>query len=142
MEVNNRVRGIILSSSNTVLLIKRLRQGVAPYWVAPGGGIEPSDSGPEAALKRELLEEVGATVDILRFAFTLETEPFADTIVRQHFYLCHLIDYDLARRSGPEFSIPGRGEYIPEELPLVCQVLMQMNIKPSMLKAYLEELSR
>lgn len=34
--------------------------GAAPYWTAPGGGVEDGDGSVEAALHRELAEELPA----------------------------------------------------------------------------------
>lgn len=42
------------------MLIKRTKPGQEPYWTAPGGDVEDSDSSIEAALYRELSEELGA----------------------------------------------------------------------------------
>lgn len=55
--------GIIWNADHThILLVKRKD---VPIWVLPGGGIEPTET-VEYALKREILEETGMTVKILR----------------------------------------------------------------------------
>lgn len=55
--------GIVFSKDKTqVLLIKRRD---VPIWVLPGGGIEDQET-PENAVKRELLEETGEPVEIVR----------------------------------------------------------------------------
>lgn len=57
------VIGIILNVDHTqVLLIKRRD---VPVWVLPGGGVESNES-PEEALTREIQEETGYHVHILR----------------------------------------------------------------------------
>ncbi len=54
---------IILDESGTqVLLVKR--QDV-PVWVLPGGGIDPGEN-PEEAVKREVFEETGYRIAIIR----------------------------------------------------------------------------
>ncbi len=42
------------------MLIKRTKPGRAAYWTAPGGGVENTDRSIEAALYRELAQELGA----------------------------------------------------------------------------------
>lgn len=55
--------GIILDADQKqVLLVKR---SDVPVWVLPGGGIEPNEK-PEEALIREIQEETGYKVKILR----------------------------------------------------------------------------
>lgn len=61
-------RAIILDAHNDVLLCRfqiphpAVPAGVVGVWTAPGGGIEPGEL-PLEALRRELLEETGLTVD-------------------------------------------------------------------------------
>jgi 8-oxo-dGTP pyrophosphatase MutT (NUDIX family) len=53
------VRGILLTPSHEVLLMRvRPPYGRAPFWITPGGGMEPGET-PEACLRRELAEELG-----------------------------------------------------------------------------------
>jgi 8-oxo-dGTP pyrophosphatase MutT (NUDIX family) len=57
------VAGAIFSfDRSSVLLIKRRD---VPVWVLPGGGIEPNET-PEEAVVREILEETGFTVKVVR----------------------------------------------------------------------------
>jgi 8-oxo-dGTP pyrophosphatase MutT (NUDIX family) len=51
------VRALILSPANEVLLIHLVLPD-RDFWITPGGGIVPGES-HQAALRRELLEEVG-----------------------------------------------------------------------------------
>lgn len=51
------VRGLLIDTSDRVLLMEQALGGVA-RWVLPGGGIEPGED-HQAALRRELQEEVG-----------------------------------------------------------------------------------
>lgn len=137
-EVIQRVRAILLTDSDTLMFIKRVKPDpqVAPYWVAPGGGVEPFDDGLLGALERELMEELGAQIDILRHAFVLEHEK-AGKALEEHFYVCRLIDYDLRLRHGPEFEDPARGLYLPDEVILSFEALSAINIKTPELRDWL-----
>lgn len=53
-------RGILIDGQAHLVLIKRTRPGEAPYWTAPGGGVDPTDASPADALQRELKEELEA----------------------------------------------------------------------------------
>jgi ADP-ribose pyrophosphatase YjhB (NUDIX family) len=127
--VVQRVRAILLTPNNTLLFIKRIKpHNPEAYWVAPGGGVECQDEDIESALRRELFEELGATLNVLCEAFVLRHEK-AGKNLEEHFYVCRLIHYDLSLRNGPEFDDPTRGEYIPDEVPLNEIALSQLNIR-------------
>lgn len=124
-----RVRAILLTQQNDLLFIKRIKPNKsAPYWVAPGGGVETHDPSLLAALHRELYEELGATCKVLRWGFMLKHEK-AGKLLEEHFYICRLVHYDLRLRHGPEFEDPARGQYIPDVIALETQALSRLNIK-------------
>ncbi len=56
--MKKRVRGVLVTPGGNLLTIKRDRPGVDPYRVLPGGGVEPGDTTLEAALLREIDEEL------------------------------------------------------------------------------------
>jgi 8-oxo-dGTP diphosphatase len=68
MQTKNKVErqavyGIIFDPAGTeVLMIKRMD---IPVWVLPGGGLDPSES-PEEGAMREVLEETGLHVSVVR----------------------------------------------------------------------------
>jgi 8-oxo-dGTP pyrophosphatase MutT (NUDIX family) len=51
-------RAIVLTPQREVLLLRVSLPEESPFWITPGGGIEPGES-VEACLRRELREEVG-----------------------------------------------------------------------------------
>lgn len=53
------VKGVAVGSGGRVLLLKNERD----EWELPGGRLEHSDAGPEAAVEREIREETGWTVE-------------------------------------------------------------------------------
>ncbi|MFJ4669543.1 NUDIX hydrolase [Kitasatospora purpeofusca] len=123
--MQHRVRAVLLTPNNTMLLIKRLRPGIDPYWVVVGGKIEPTDAGPEDALLREVREEIAGEAEILSLLHTVET---ADE--RQDFYLATVDKWSFEDRTGPEFSQEGRGEYLLEEIPLTGEAIDAINLLP------------
>jgi ADP-ribose pyrophosphatase YjhB (NUDIX family) len=126
--VIKRVRAILLTSGKSVMFIKRVKPNTPPYWVAPGGGVEDIDETLLDTLHRELHEELGARVEVLKPAFVLEHN-MAGKQLEEHFFICRLIDYDLTLREGPEFKDPKRGEFLPDEVPLVASELNNIHIK-------------
>ncbi|MEE4425633.1 NUDIX hydrolase, partial [Streptomyces bugieae] len=108
-----RVRAVLVTRDHTMLVIRRTRPGVPEYWVLPGGGVEPTDESREAALHREIHEEIAGKADIIRLLHTMESDD-----ERQLFYLARIATWSFDDRTGPEFSAEGRGEYALEEIPL------------------------
>jgi 8-oxo-dGTP pyrophosphatase MutT (NUDIX family) len=140
--INHRVRALLLTPNKRLLLIKRVREGRKPYYVTPGGGVEPQDASFQAALKRELLEELGAEAEILHEVFSTEHPGMGELSgywVQHHYYLCRLNKYNLARRTGPEFLDPSKGSYIPEAFPLRSRALSNITLDPPDLKRFLQE---
>jgi 8-oxo-dGTP pyrophosphatase MutT (NUDIX family) len=54
-------RVVLLNDDNAVLLIEVVPASAAPFWLTPGGAVEPGETTREAAA-RELHEETGITV--------------------------------------------------------------------------------
>jgi 8-oxo-dGTP pyrophosphatase MutT (NUDIX family) len=132
-----RVRAILITDKGQVLFIKRVKPNVAPYWVAPGGGVEADESLLET-LDRELREELGATIEVIDHAFMLRHHK-AGKDLEEHFFVCKLVDYDLSLRSGPEFDDPARGEYVPDAVDISAAALDSINIKTEELRDWLLE---
>ncbi|WP_426366997.1 NUDIX hydrolase [Streptomyces sp. E-08] len=120
-----RVRAVLVTADDTMLVIRRTRPGIPEYWVLPGGGVEPSDASREAALHREIHEEIAGKADIVRLLHTIETDDEC-----QLFYLARIATWSFDDRTGPEFSVEGRGEYALEEVPLTLEGLDGIDLKP------------
>ena len=135
-----RVRAILLTQDGKLMFIKRIKPDGAPYWVAPGGGVEHGES-LMATLERELYEELGATYTVIREAFVLEHEK-AGKQLEEYFYICKLIEYDLDLRCGPEFNDPSRGEFLPDEVEIGKAAIIDLNIKTPELSNWLIQNTR
>ncbi|MGW8993061.1 NUDIX hydrolase [Streptomyces zhihengii] len=120
-----RVRAVLVTPDDTMLVIRRTRPGVPEYWVLPGGGVEPDDASRESALHREIHEEIAGKADIVRLLHTMESDD-----ERQLFYLARITTWSFDDRTGPEFSAEGRGEYALEEVPLTVEGLDGIDLKP------------
>ena len=130
-----RVRAILLTERDSLLFIERHKRDRPPYWVAPGGGLHAGED-PEQGLRRELREELGAEVEILRRAFVLRHR-IAGKELEEHFFVCRLLTYDLKLRDGPEFGDPSRGSYEPAEAPFDEAAIAALPLKTPQLQEWL-----
>ncbi|MCZ7417635.1 MULTISPECIES: NUDIX domain-containing protein [unclassified Streptomyces] len=135
--VVKRTARAILLDRDALIVIKRTKPGEEPYWITPGGGMEPEDASVTAALHRELDEELGAEVTQAVPAF-VDTVPEGDEggVKVQHFFVCRLASMDLSRRHGPEVEEPS-GEYEVVRLPFTPAGVDSVNVVPPALRSYL-----
>jgi 8-oxo-dGTP pyrophosphatase MutT (NUDIX family) len=129
----------------SIVLIKRTRPGSRPYWITPGGGVEPADRTVVEALHREVDEELGGkVVDVVpAFVDTIShthhddgTPAHPHGVKVQHFFVCRLAAMDPSRRHGPEVDEP-QGEYEIVRLPFTREGVTSVNVVPPSLRAYL-----
>jgi ADP-ribose pyrophosphatase YjhB (NUDIX family) len=102
-------RAILLTANGELLMIKRSKPGQAPYWTAPGGGVEDADKSVEASLHRELAEELGARATGASQVFLVSTRSDAGVSV-QHIFVARLLkEFILANREAllSEVTAPG-----------------------------------
>lgn len=131
---NRRVLAILFDDQDRLVLIKRIRPGQPPHWVAPGGGVQGSDPSIEAALRRDLAEELGAQVG--RLSQVLLFSPPDNRSEMHYFYAGRL-----ARMSGPaldlsELSDPAHGSY-GDMAYIPLDALEPINLKPTSLKEFI-----
>ncbi|WP_433890830.1 NUDIX domain-containing protein [Streptomyces sp. CA-111067] len=138
--VKRTARAIILDGDDLVL-IKRTKPGIAPYWLTPGGGVEDDDASVLAALHREIDEELGGKVTDVVPAFLDTVEHIAEDgshgVKVQFFFACRLAALDLDRRHGPEIDEPC-GEYEVVRVPFSRLGIASVDIMPLTLRHYLD----
>ncbi|MQY14273.1 hypothetical protein SRB5_44360 [Streptomyces sp. RB5] len=139
--VKRTARAILLDDAD-LILIKRTKPGHAPYWITPGGGVEPEDTTVVDALHREVDEELGAKVtDVVPvFVDTVRhsTHHAAHGVKVQHFFVCRLETMDLSLRHGPEVDEPC-GTYEVVRLPFTREGVDSVDVVPPTLQAFLRE---
>ncbi|MEU9700981.1 NUDIX domain-containing protein [Streptomyces sp. NPDC047981] len=128
--MKQRVRAVLLTDHGTMLVINRIRPGIPPYQVLVGGGVEPEDTGLEAALLREVREEIAGEAADLRPFCRLEN----DKGEAEYFYTAQILSWNFDDRTGPEFQRDDRGEYLLEEVPLTIEAINALNLLPPQVK--------
>ncbi len=138
--VKRTARAILLDGPD-LILIKRSKPGLAPYWITPGGGIESEDASIVAALHREVDEELGAKITDVVPVFVDTVEHIADDgshgVKVQFFFACRLESMDLSLRHGPEIDSP-EGEYEVVRVPFSRLGIASVDIVPLTLRHYLD----
>jgi ADP-ribose pyrophosphatase YjhB (NUDIX family) len=131
--MTDRVRGLLITPDGDLLTIQRIRPGQDPYWVLPGGGVESGED-LDAALARELREELAATAEVHSLLHILD-----HGAERQYFYLARAQAWSAkpGDRSGPEFADPERGEYRLQPIHLTVPALMAISLKPDPFAGFL-----
>ncbi|MEV8609487.1 NUDIX domain-containing protein [Amycolatopsis sp. NPDC051373] len=129
-------RAILIDDQYRLALIKRTKPGQAPYWTAPGGGVEDTDASVEAALHRELAEELGAEASGASRVF-LVSSPSPSGVAVQYFFVARLTQLDESARTGPEFEDSSRGGYELDRVDLRGDDLASVDVKPVALKEFI-----
>lgn len=129
-------RAILIDDEGRLVLIRRTKPGQAPYWTAPGGGVDASDESVEAALHRELAEELGAEASGATRVY-LFSSPSEAGVAVQHFFVARLRKLDESARGGPEFEDASRGRYDLDRIGLLDDDLASVDLKPAALKEFI-----
>ena len=135
--VEQSARAILIDSQDNLILFKRNKPGVPIYWATPGGHVEQTDKSIEAALKRELAEELNARVINISQVFIYSSISPTGLIV-EHFFVARLARMDeSAPRPGVEFQNPdAHGTYKIERINLHHASLESLNLQPGALKRF------
>lgn len=133
--VKQSARALLFDSEQRLVLIKRTKSEQEPYWVTVGGGVETDDVSVEAALHREVLEELGGRIDRVRRVLLI-TDDLPGGIGIQHVFTARLTSMDLANRTGAEFNEPGRGTYEVVSVPATQDALTGVRLLPLQLAEF------
>lgn len=120
------VVGAVIVQDGLVLCAQRGSDGSLPgLWEFPGGKIEPGES-RETALKREISEELGCTVEVGREVTTTVHDYEFATVTLSTFY-CQLVagTPELTEHSSLQWLRPEEFETIewaPADLPALAQI--------------------
>lgn len=109
-----RLAGIIPMENGIALMHRQhvKNRRYEDYYVFPGGGQE-GDETLEQGTIREIKEEFGIDVKIVKLLYTLKSED-----KEEYFFLCEYVSGELGTGEGPEFSGDPKyidsGTYTPE----------------------------
>ncbi|HTU74862.1 MAG TPA: NUDIX hydrolase [Trebonia sp.] len=131
-------RAILIDDDGNLVLIRRTKPDVPVYWTTAGGGVEDSDASVEAAMRREIFEELGATAAAASRVFLAST-PSESGVKIQYFFLARLTSLDVSVRNGPEIADPAKGRYDPDRITLLDDgtALAAIDLQPAELKRFI-----
>ncbi|CAL9612282.1 hypothetical protein SUDANB121_05677 [Nocardiopsis dassonvillei] len=135
--VKQSARALLFDEHRRLVLIKRTKPGQEPYWVSVGGGLEPEDADVEAALHREVFEELGGKIDRVRQVLLI-TDDLPEGVGLQHVFVARLLSVDPEQRTGAEFTEPGRGTYEAVAVPATHDALADIRLLPPRLADFLQ----
>ncbi|MFJ8669684.1 NUDIX domain-containing protein [Streptomyces sp. NPDC093600] len=127
---------VILLDGDELVLIKRTKPDREPYWVSVGGGVEQDDATIEAALHREVFEELGGKLERAELVHLI-TDQLDDGIAVQHIFAARLTSMVLAARTGTEFAKPERGTYEVVRVPFTAEAVRELNLMPPELAEFI-----
>ena len=118
----------LLDENNRVLVGSRpVGKPYAGYWEFPGGKIEAGET-PEAALARELHEELGIVVDVSHLTpFTFISYPYEKFHMLMPVFTCRVWQGELTAREGQELRWVApdafdQYQFVPGSVPLLPQL--------------------
>jgi 8-oxo-dGTP diphosphatase len=123
---------VVLDGVRVALIERVTPERQAPYYLFPGGQLEPGET-PEQAARREAEEELGLQVQIGRLLAVVMRRG-----VEQHYYLAEIAGGIFGSGQGEELrNTPDhpKGTYRP--VWLECQDLARRDVRPRALAALL-----
>lgn len=112
-----RVAGIIKINGGYAFMHRKnvkKRKDIQEYYTFPGGGLEEGETLEEGVI-REIKEEFGITVKVIKKLYEMESEKFNQ---KEYFFLCEYVEGEFGTGDGPEFSHDPKhadsGDYLPE----------------------------
>lgn len=130
-----RVAGIIFIDGKIALMHRKdvlKRPEMPEYYTLPGGGLEEGET-LEEGTKREIKEEFGIDVELVKKLYEITSEKFNQ---KEIFYLCKYVSGTFGTGEGPEFSGDPKyiesGKYLPELIDI--ENLEKINLMPPEIK--------
>ena len=116
------VVGALIIKDGRVLATQRGYGGYAGWWEFPGGKIEPGEV-PEAALARELREEIDAEIEVGRYFGSVEYD-YPEFHVSMQCYLCKMLSEGMSLLEHSEARWLGRDDiysvkWLGADLPII-----------------------
>ena len=112
-----RVGGIIFIDGKLAVMHRKdviKRPEMPEYYTLPGGGLENGETLEEGVI-REVKEEFGINVKVIKKLYEMESEKFNQN---EYFFLCEYIDGTFGTGDWPEFNNDPKyidsGNYLPE----------------------------
>ncbi len=130
-----RVAGIIFIDGKLALMHRKdvlKRPEMPEYYTLPGGGLEEGET-IEEGTKREIKEEFGIDVELVKKLYEITSEKFNQ---KEIFYLCKYVSGTFGTGEGPEFSGDPKyiesGKYLPELIDI--ENIEKINLMPPEIK--------
>src|SRR5947209_6684246 len=95
-----RYQGAIVHEHRLLLIQQREHASGRSYWLVPGGGQEEGES-EEECVAREMREETGLEVEVMRLLLD-EPDPGIGMYQRRKTYLCRVVSGEAAPGYEPE----------------------------------------
>lgn len=117
--------GIIRNSQQHIFITKRPKgTHMAGFWEFPGGKLEQGEL-PEAALIRELEEEVGIIVTEYQSFHRVDHE-FEDRIITLYFYIVSAWDNEPYGKEGQDSRWVEQKTLVADEFPPANRIIVDM----------------
>ena len=130
-----RVAGIIFIDGKIALMHRKdvlKRPEMPEYYTIPGGRLEEGETEEEGVI-REIKEEFGIKVKVIKKLYEIESKKFGQ---KEIFFLCEYESGKFGTGTGPEFSNDpkyiDRGDYIPTIIKL--KDIKNINLLPKEFK--------
>ena len=130
-----RVAGIIFIDGKLAVMHRKdvlKRPEMPEYYTLPGGGLEEGET-LEEGTKREIKEEFGIDVELVKKLYEIKSEKFNQ---KEIFYLCKYVSGTFGTGEGPEFSGDPKyiesGKYLPELIDI--ENIEKINLMPPEIK--------
>lgn len=119
----HRARVFVVDGGDLVVLRRKRPDRAEPYHAIPGGGVEESDASVEDAMRREVMEELGAVVGSAQQVFVVTGRDWERRRTMQHYFLANLLSIDFERRIGEEHHDASRGVFAEARVPFTVAAI-------------------